>query len=92
MEDHPEDVTENTNKEDEEGYDENVVEKLSTDKEKLKYLVSCYFSEEQLKNCSRTGKRSIHIGSTARPPLNGNDFRKLTTAVGKHTSYVIPTF
>lgn len=75
-----------------EKYDESVVLDKFTDQDKLKYLVSCFFSNDDLKNCSRTGKRSCQGGPTARPPLNRNDFCKLTEAVIKFTTYDTETF
>lgn len=63
------------------GVDGNILQKLKSDQEKLKYLCKLFFSEDELKNSSRTGKRSIKSGETPRPPLN---IEKLKTAVLKY--------
>lgn len=73
-------------------YDELVVNQLRTDKEKFKYLVRNFFSEDELRSCSRTGKKSVKSNDSPRPPLNGNIFQELTAAVLKHTSFDFNTF
>ena len=73
-------------------YDEKLINQMSTDKEKLKYLVSCFFSDDQLLRCSRTGKRSHKSAVSARPPFNAKHFGELTAAVTKFTSFDTKTF
>ncbi|KAH3820964.1 hypothetical protein DPMN_122717 [Dreissena polymorpha] len=47
-----------------------TVKQLKCDQERFKYLCKVFFIVEEIRNCSRTGKRSVHSGEVPRPALN----------------------
>ena len=64
-----------------------IIKNLKGDQERFKYLCKLFFTEKELVDCSRTGKRTVKCADNPRPPLNGVQFSKLRESVQKYCSF-----
>lgn len=67
--------------------DDKMLIKMSGDQARFKFLCRKFFTDEDLRNCSRTGKKSIKSGETPRPPLDATQFEKLRKEVYRFCSF-----
>lgn len=65
---------------------EQSIKNVNGDNNRLKYLCSKLFTDEELINRSRTGKKTAKSGENVKPALNAEKFELLQMMVCKHTS------
>lgn len=72
--------------------DEQALKNIKSEQEKFHYICQQFFSMEEIKNSSRTGKRTVKCGENPRPGLNPVTFGKLQEAVIKYCNFDRVTF
>lgn len=65
---------------------EQSIKNVNGDSNRLKHLCSKLFTDEELINRSRTGKKTAKSGENVKPALNAEKFELLQLMVCKHTS------